>query len=41
VEWEEVRKGKTEDWSKAKARTTSVVRKMLKSLDTNLSELVM
>jgi hypothetical protein len=40
VEWEEVRKGKTETWSKAQDRTTSVVRKMLKSLDTNLHELV-
>ena len=40
VEWEEVRKGKEEAWSKAQDRTTSVVRKMLKSLDTNLHELV-
>ena len=41
VEWEEVRKGKKEAWSKAKDRTTTVVRRMLKSLDPNLSELVM
>jgi hypothetical protein len=41
VEWEEVRKDKTEAWSKAKDRTTMVVRRMLKSLDGNLQDLVM
>lgn len=41
VEWEEVRKEKKEPWSKASDRTTMVVRKMLKSLDTNLHELVL
>jgi hypothetical protein len=41
IEWEAVRKDKKEPWATASDRTTSVVRKMLKSLDGNLHELVL
>jgi len=37
--WDEVRKDKSEPWSKARTRTEGVVRKMLRSVSGQLQEL--